>query len=233
MRRIFENWPQNDWAELLKGELTEDYFIELAAKLEEESALYTIYPASNQLFTALNLTTYDDTRVVIIGQDPYHGEGQAHGLAFSVQAGQPLPPSLRNIYQELQDDLGITMSDLAATNDDLSSWAKQGVLLLNTVLTVRADQANSHQNIGWEQFTDRVIDVLNQRPKPVIFLLWGRNAETKGKLITASHHYILRAAHPSPLSAYRGFFGCHHFSQVNEILRELGKNEIDWSRGLI
>lgn len=222
------NWPSNDWAGLLNPELEADYFQDLLKTLRTEYAGETIYPASDQLFTALNLTSYAETKVVIIGQDPYHGEGQAHGLAFSVQPGVALPPSLRNIYRELASDLGV----VEPPSGDLTAWAKQGVLLLNTVLSVRANQPNSHQGLGWERFTDRIITLLNEREEPVIFLLWGRNAESKGQLITADHHYILQAAHPSPLSAYRGFFGCKHFSQVNAILRELGASEIKWGSAL-
>lgn len=219
------DWPSNDWQDLLSAELEAGYFRRLLGLLHAEYASETVYPASNRLFTALNLTSYAGTRVVLIGQDPYHGEGQAHGLAFSVKPGVGLPPSLRNIYRELASDLGVA----EPTSGDLTPWAKQGVLLLNTVLSVRANQPNSHQGLGWEGFTDRIITLLNEREEPVIFLLWGRNAESKGRLITADHHYILRAAHPSPLSAYRGFFGSRHFSQVNAILRELGQSEIDWS----
>ena len=219
------DWPSNDWQELLSAELEAGYFRRLLKLLYAEYASETVYPASNRLFNALNLTSYAGTRVVLIGQDPYHGEGQAHGLAFSVKSGVGLPPSLRNIYRELASDLGVA----EPTSGDLTPWAKQGVLLLNTVLSVRANQPNSHQGLGWEGFTDRIITLLNEREEPVIFLLWGRNAESKGRLITADHHYILRAAHPSPLSAYRGFFGSRHFSQVNTILRELGQSEIDWS----
>lgn len=222
------SWPSNDWKSLLSPELEADYFQRLLNGLRAEYASETIYPASNDLFTALNLTSYAETKVVLIGQDPYHGEGQAHGLAFSVQPGVTLPPSLRNIYRELSRDLGVAEPE----SGDLTPWAKQGVLLLNTVLSVRANQANSHQGLGWERFTDRIITLLNEREDPVIFLLWGRNAESKGQLITADHHYILRAAHPSPLSAYRGFFGSRHFSQVNAILRELGQPEIDWTAAL-
>lgn len=224
MQRMLANWPRNDWSEILKSELTETYFIELAAKLEAEYVGHTIYPAISEIFTALNLTSYEETRLVIIGQDPYHGVGQAHGLAFSVKEGETLPPSLRNIFRELNQDLGLPIS----ISGNLTKWAKQGVLLLNTILTVREGQPNSHQKLGWEQFTDRVIDVLNKRQEPIIFILWGRNAQAKAKQISASHHYILSAAHPSPLSAHRGFFGSRHFSQANEILRELGEQEIDW-----
>lgn len=226
MQRIFASWPRNDWSDILKSELTKKYFLNLVATLDVEYEKQTIYPASNEIFSALNLTSYEQTRIVIIGQDPYHGVGQAHGLAFSVKEGALLPPSLKNIYHELHQDLGIPNS----TKGDLTNWAKQGVLLLNTVLTVRANQANSHRKLGWEKFTDRIIDALNKRQEPIIFLLWGRNAEEKAKQITAERHYILRAAHPSPLSAYRGFFGSHHFSQANEILKGLGEREIDWGR---
>ena len=180
---------------------------------------------SKNIFNALNLVKFDDVKVVIIGQDPYHGPKQAHGLCFSVQAGVDLPPSLKNIYKEITNDLRIPMSD---TSGDLTSWARQGVLLLNSVLTVRAGLANSHKNKGWENLTSAIIDKLNQRDKPLVFILWGNNAKEVAKSVDTSKHFILTAPHPSPLSAYAGFFGCKHFSKTNELLRAIGQKEIDW-----
>lgn len=185
------------------------------------------YPPNKQVFRAFNETPLDQVKVIILGQDPYHGEGQAHGLAFSVNKDIRIPPSLVNIYKEIQSDLGEENFTIPS-HGDLSKWAKQGVLLLNTVLTVRASQAHSHRNKGWEQFTDHVIEVLNQQDDPKIFVLWGSPAKVKSKLINTKKHIILTAAHPSPLSAYRGFFGCRHFSQINECLLKLGKEPIDW-----
>ena len=176
------------------------------------------------IFNALRLTPYSSVKAVILGQDPYHGPGQAHGLCFSVQPGVKLPPSLQNIFKELKSDLGIE----PPKNGTLTKWAKQGVLMLNTTLTVRAGQANSHKNLGWTTFTDHVIDKLNDHKQPIVFLLWGGNARSKAKLITAPQHLVLEAAHPSPLSAYNGFFGCHHFSMCNDYLRSCGVEPIDW-----
>ena len=183
-----------------------------------------IFPSMHDIFNALKYTGYRDTKVVLLGQDPYHGDGQAHGLSFSVKPGIPVPPSLQNIYRELQTDLGLRIPN----NGYLKKWAEQGVLLLNASLTVEAYRANSHQDIGWQILTDEIIRKLNEREEPVIFLLWGGNAKRKEGLITNPQHYILKAAHPSPLSAYNGFFGCKHFSKTNEILRSLGKDPIDW-----
>lgn len=213
------------WQTVLEQEMTKDYFKQLTRFLEKEYASKTIYPPKEEVFNALALTNYEDVRVVILGQDPYHGPGQAEGLSFSVKSGMPLPPSLRNIYKELADDLKVT----TPTDGSLQSWAKQGVLLLNAVLTVQAHQAHSHKKQGWETFTDCLIDELNQREKPIVFILWGKPAQTKSQRIDQSRHFIIEAPHPSPLSSYRGFFGSNPFSKSNEILISMGDNEIDWS----
>lgn len=215
----------NDWDELLKDEFKKEYYINLREFLKEEYSTRVIYPNMYNIFDALKHTSYKDTKVLILGQDPYHGENQAHGLAFSVQPGVKTPPSLLNMYKELKDDLGCFIPN----NGYLIPWADQGVLLLNTALTVRAGEANSHQNKGWEIFTDEIIKKLNEREDPVIFVLWGGNARKKKSLINNKKHYILEAAHPSPLSAYRGFFGCKHFSKINEILQKNHQLPIDWS----
>lgn len=214
----------NDWDSILQEEFQKSYYLSLREFLKKEYEHYTIYPAMNDIFNALKHTAYSDTKVVILGQDPYHNPNQAHGLAFSVQKGNPLPPSLKNIYEEIEHEFGISMG----SSGDLTSWAKQGVLLLNAVLTVRAPLANSHKGKGWELFTDAVIRNLNSRTEPVIFLLWGRDAKEKGNLITHPNHVILKASHPSPLSAYQGFFGCGHFKKVNECLTSWQKKPIDW-----
>lgn len=214
----------NKWDELISGEFEKDYYLKLREFLIEEYKTKTIYPDKHDIFNALKFTSYEDVKVVIIGQDPYHGPNQAHGLSFSVQPKVQIPPSLLNMYKELKEDLGCFIPN----NGYLVPWAEQGVLLLNAVLTVREGQANSHRNKGWEKFTDKVIQLLNEREEPVIFLLWGNNAKEKGELITNKHHFILTTVHPSPLSASRGFFGCRHFSKTNEILRDLGKEPIDW-----
>ncbi|WP_026050912.1 uracil-DNA glycosylase [Clostridium tunisiense] len=214
----------NKWDELISGEFEKDYYLKLREFLIEEYKTKTIYPDKHDIFNALKFTSYDDVKVVIIGQDPYHGPNQAHGLSFSVQPKVQIPPSLLNMYKELKADLGCFIPN----NGYLVPWAEQGVLLLNAVLTVREGQANSHRNKGWEKFTDKVIQLLNEREEPIIFLLWGNNAKEKGELITNKHHFILTTVHPSPLSASRGFFGCRHFSKTNEILRDLGKEPIDW-----
>ncbi len=214
----------NSWDEILKDEFKKEYYLKLRQFLKEEYHTKTIYPDMNNIFNALRYTAYEDVKAVILGQDPYHGPNQAHGLCFSVQKGVAPPPSLQNIFKELKSDLGIEIPNTG----ELTPWTKQGVMLLNTVLTVRAGQANSHKGMGWEIFTDRVIEILNQREEPIVFLLWGAPAKAKAKLITNPNHYILSAVHPSPLSAYNGFFGCRHFSKTNEILRSLGKKEIDW-----
>lgn len=215
---------ENDWDEILKDEFEKDYYLRLRQFLKQEYAQYTIHPDMYDIFNALKWTSYRDTKVVILGQDPYHGANQAHGLAFSVQKGVPVPPSLLNIYKELQAELGLNIPN----NGYLEKWARQGVLLLNNSLTVRDGMANSHRNKGWEIFTNEVVKKLNERTEPVIFLLWGSNAKEKISVITNPAHKILTAAHPSPLSASRGFFGCGHFRRTNELLAEMGKEPIDW-----
>ena len=214
----------NDWDLLLKEEFQKDYYIKLREFLIEEYKSRDIYPNMHNIFEALKHTSYKDTKVLILGQDPYHGENQAHGLAFSVQPSVKIPPSLLNMYKELQDDLGCFIPN----NGYLMPWADQGILLLNTALTVRAHEANSHKNKGWEIFTDEIIKKLNEREDPVIFVLWGSNARNKKEFIDSSRHYVLESPHPSPLSARRGFFGCKHFSKINDILINLGKEPIDW-----
>lgn len=214
----------NDWDELLVDEFKKTYYLELREFLKEEYSTKVIYPNMYNIFEALKHTSYKDTKVLILGQDPYHGENQAHGLAFSVQPNVAIPPSLLNMYKELKNDVGCFIPN----NGYLIPWADQGVLLLNTALTVRAHEANSHKGKGWEVFTDRIIKLLNDRNDPVIFVLWGANARKKKELIDSSRHYILEAPHPSPLSASRGFFGCRHFSKINEILISIGKTPIDW-----
>lgn len=214
----------NDWNELLESEFEKEYYLKLREFLKEEYSTRAIYPSMYNIFEALKHTSYKDTKVLILGQDPYHGENQAHGLAFSVQPQIKTPPSLLNMYKELKDDMGCFIPN----NGYLIPWADQGVLLLNTALTVRANEANSHRNKGWEVFTDRIIELLNERNDPVIFVLWGANARKKKELIDLKKHYILEAPHPSPLSANRGFFGCKHFSKVNEILEKINKTPINW-----
>ncbi|MDF3001343.1 MAG: ung [Bacillota bacterium] len=213
----------NEWDNVLKGEFEKEYYQELRKFLVSEYKSKTIFPSMYDIFNALKYTAYDDVKAVILGQDPYHEPNQAHGLCFSVKKGVPKPPSLVNIFKELERDLGVKTPN----HGYLEDWAKQGVLLLNTVLTVRMGQANSHKGKGWEQFTDRVIELLNQRKKPMVFLLWGANAKSKAALITGKQHLILTAAHPSPLSAHNGFFGCRHFSKANAFLSETGE-EIRW-----
>lgn len=214
----------NSWDKYLNEEFEKPYYMSLRQFLKEEYSTQTIYPEKDNIFNALKVTSYDDVKVVILGQDPYHGEGQAHGMAFSVKPGIKTPPSLVNIYKELQTTMGCYIPN----NGYLMKWAEQGVLLLNTVLTVRAGQPQSHKGKGWETFTDRIIAILNERKDPVIFVLWGAPAKKKASLITAPQHKILTAAHPSPLSAYNGFFGCDHFKQINEYLKEMGKTPIDF-----
>ena len=214
----------NDWDSVLVGEFEKEYYLKLRAFLAQEYKTRTVYPDMYSIFNALKLTSYRDTKVVILGQDPYHGPGQAHGLAFSVQKGIAIPPSLLNMYKELKNDLGCYIPD----NGFLEKWACQGVLLLNTSLTVREASPNSHQKIGWEILTDRVIELLNQKQSPVVFLLWGANARSKVGLITNPLHTVLQAPHPSPLSASRGFFGCKHFSKANAVLERNGMPPIDW-----
>ncbi len=214
----------NEWDEILEGEFEKEYYLRLREFLKKEYFSRRIFPDMYDIFNALKYTSYNDVKAVIIGQDPYHEVGQAHGLCFSVKEGVKIPPSLVNIFKELEDDLGIP----PAQNGTLTKWAEGGVLLMNTVLTVREGQANSHKGMGWEIFTDTVISHLNRREKPVVFLLWGANARSKKALITAPQHKILECAHPSPLSAYNGFFGCRHFSRANAFLKECGLEEIDW-----
>ena len=214
----------NDWDALLCDEFEKPYYKELRKFLINEYKNYKIYPDMYSIFNALRLTAYKDVRVVILGQDTYHGENQAHGLAFSVQKGIATPKSLINIYKELHDDCGCYVPN----NGYLKKWADQGVLLLNTSLTVRAGEPNSHKGMGWELFTDKIIELLNAREEGIVFILWGANAKTKTELITSPKHHILTAPHPSPLSASRGFFGCRHFSKTNELLSMMGKAQIDW-----
>lgn len=214
----------NDWDEILKKEWTSPYYILLRKFLKEEYKTKTIYPDMYDIFNALRYTAFKDVKAVIIGQDPYHGAGQAHGLCFSVKKGVDIPPSLNNIYKELKSDLGIEPPG----HGYLEDWAKQGVLMLNTVLTVRAGQAASHRGNGWERFTDHVIEKLNEKQQPVVFLLWGRPAAEKAKIITNPIHLKLESPHPSPLSAHRGFFGCKHFSKANKFLVSKGIEPINW-----
>ena len=212
------------WNEILAEEMQKDYYQELQDFVQKRRAEVRVFPEAKNVFNALELTPFESVKVVILGQDPYHGFGQAHGLSFSVQKGIPLPPSLKNIYKELQEDIGGELP----TEGDLSHWAKQGVLLLNTVLTVEEGNANSHKGMGWERLTNRLIESLNKLKHPVIFILWGKPAQDKEKLITNSNHVILKAPHPSPLSAYRGFFGSKPFSKVNDILIQQGQTPIRW-----
>lgn len=214
----------NSWDKLLAEEFTKEYYLKLREFLKHEYATQRVFPDMYDIFNALKAVPYEKVKAVIIGQDPYHEPGQAHGFCFSVKKGVAIPPSLRNIYAELESDLGIP----PAQHGDLSHWAEQGVLLLNTVLTVRQGQANSHRGAGWEILTDRVISLLNMRAEPLVFLLWGANAKAKAQLVTNPIHLILTAAHPSPLSAYNGFFGCRHFSKANAFLEQNGVPPIDW-----
>ncbi len=215
---------QNDWQELLAGEFQKEYYKKLHSFLAQEYRTQTVYPDMYDIFNCLRETAYKDVKVVILGQDPYHGPGQAHGFSFSVRPGVKPPPSLINIYKELMTDVGCTMPHTGC----LKKWADQGVLMLNSVLTVRAGQAGSHRGQGWEFFTDHIISLLNERTDPVVFLLWGRYAREKKALITNPWHCIFEAAHPSPLSANNGFFGCRHFSKTNAVLTQMGKQPIDW-----
>lgn len=217
---------EESWKKRLEGEFRKDYMINLKAFLSREKQEgRIIYPPSPQIFNAFNLCPFDEVKVVIIGQDPYHGAGQAHGLSFSVLEGVKPPPSLRNIFQELEKDIpGFRIPQ----HGNLTHWARQGVLLLNATLTVRQSEAASHHNRGWERFTDKAIELLSSEREGLIFLLWGRNAQAKEALIDAARHHIFKAAHPSPFSAYNGFFGCAHFSKANAILKERGEDAIDW-----
>ena len=212
------------WAEALAAEFHKDYYRELYKFIRQEYASKTIYPPSDKLFTALHLTPLESVRVVILGQDPYHEPGQAMGMSFSVPEGVEIPPSLKNIYKEIHEDIGERIPETG----DLTRWARQGVLLLNAVLTVRAHQANSHKGKGWEQFTDAIIRAVEGQDRPIVFLLWGRNARDKKELIRNPEHLVLEAAHPSPLSAYNGFFGCRHFSKCNKFLEAHGAEGIIW-----
>lgn len=217
---------RNEWDQLLKGEFEKEYYLRLRQTLIQEYKTQRIFPGMYDIFNALKLTSYSDVKCVIIGQDPYHGEGQAHGLSFSVRKGVAPPPSLVNIFKEIRDDLGI---DNLGKHGELTKWAQSGVLLLNSVLTVRANCARSHRGLGWEEFTTDVIKLLNERQKPMVFMLWGADAKAKAQLITNPAHLVLKSAHPSPLSAYNGYFGCRHFSQANKFLRANGMEEIDWN----
>ncbi|EOT24222.1 uracil-DNA glycosylase [Eubacterium sp. 14-2] len=214
----------NDWVEAIGEEFKKPYYAKLYKFVREEYNTRVIYPPADDIFNALHLTPLSRIKVLILGQDPYHNEGQAHGLCFSVKPGVEAPPSLGNIYKELHEDLGCRIPN----NGYLVKWAEQGVLMLNTVLTVRAHQANSHQGQGWEQFTDAIIHAVNAQDRPIVSMLWGRPAQNKGSILTNPKHLILKAPHPSPLSAYRGFFGCKHFSQANEFLQANGAEPIDW-----
>ena len=214
----------NDWLPAMQEEFKKPYYRQLYEFVRQEYAATTIYPPADDIFNALHLTPLSEVKVLILGQDPYHNAGQAHGLCFSVKPEVDIPPSLENIYKELESDLGCYIPD----NGYLVKWAKQGVLMLNTVLTVRAHQANSHQGKGWEQFTDAIIQAVNAQERPIVYMLWGRPAQSKIPMLTNPKHLILKAPHPSPLSAYRGFFGCIHFSQANAFLEKNGIEPIDW-----
>lgn len=215
----------NDWDTLLADEFKKDYYLRLRQFLISEYKTHTIYPPMNDIFNALKATPYGSVKAVILGQDPYHGAGQAHGMCFSVKKGTPPPPSLQNIFKEIHNELGLPIPP----HGELTKWAQSGVLLLNTVLTVREGQANSHRGHGWEILTDRIIELLNERDTPIVFLLWGGNARAKAKLINNPKHLVLQCAHPSPLSAYNGFFGCGHFIKANEFLQSKGIEPINWS----
>ncbi len=215
---------KNKWDEVIGEEFAKPYFLELCEFLKQEYDKYTVYPPKQRVFSALKTTDYDQVKAVILGQDPYHGEGQAHGLAFSVQPGVQPPPSLINIFKEINSEYSCNLGQ----NGCLLNWAKQGVLLLNTALTVRQGQANSHKGKGWEVFTDRVIKALNDKETPVVFMLWGSNARSKKALITNKNHLVLETVHPSPLSAYNGFFGCNHFKKANDFLSQF-TTPVDWT----
>ena len=221
---VFMSMITNDWLEPLSSEFRKEYYSQLYNFVKDEYSKTVVYPPAEDIFNAFHFTPLKDVKVLLLGQDPYHNEHQAHGLSFSVQPGQDIPPSLVNIYKELHDDLGCYMPN----NGYLKKWADQGVLLLNTVLTVRAHQANSHQGHGWEQFTDAVIQAVNAQDRPIVYMLWGAPARRKKAMLTNPKHLILEAPHPSPLSAYRGFFGCKHFSKANEFLKASGVEPIDW-----
>ncbi len=216
----------NDWDEILAEEFKSDYYLKLREFLKKEYSSYRVYPPMNDLFNALRYTSRENTKVVILGQDPYHGEGQAHGLCFSVKSGVPHPPSLKNIFKELEDEYSIK----APASGELVGWAKQGVLLLNATLSVRAATPLSHKGQGWETLTDAIIKKVNESPSPVVFLLWGGNARAKRTLITNPQHLVLECAHPSPLSAYNGFFGSGHFKRANDFLSSVGIAPVDWAK---
>jgi uracil-DNA glycosylase len=216
---------ETSWLQVLKEEFSKEYFLQLKQFLVEEKSHFQVFPPGQRIFAAFDSTPFYDVKVVLLGQDPYHGPGQAHGLCFSVPDGIRQPPSLVNIFQELKDDLGIPVP----SHGNLEKWARQGVLLLNATLTVRANQAGSHQHKGWEEFTDQVIKSLSAEREGLVFLLWGNYAQAKAEMIDISKHYILKAAHPSPFSVYRGFYGCKHFSRTNELLLKMGKEPIDWN----
>ena len=216
---------QNDWLDEISGEFKKPYYAQLFRFVQKEYSTYVVYPPADEIFNAFHFTPLSKVKVVILGQDPYHNENQAHGLSFSVKPEQKeIPPSLVNIYQELHDDLGCYIPN----NGYLKKWADQGVLMLNTVLTVRAHRAKSHQGQGWEQFTDAVIEAVNHQDRPVVYMLWGRPAQSKIPMLTNPKHLILKAPHPSPLSAFRGFMGCRHFSQANDFLKNNGVEPVDW-----
>lgn len=215
----------NDWDALLADEFHSEYYAQIRRVLKKEYAEHEVYPPMEDIFNALRYTAYADVKAVLLGQDPYHGPGQAQGLCFSVRLGVPLPPSLQNIFTELQNDMGLP----APHSGSLIPWAKEGVLLLNTTLTVRRGEPNSHSKIGWTRFTDAIIQKLNAHERPIVFLLWGGNARSKKKFITNPNHLVLETVHPSPLSVYQGFFGCRHFSQCNEFLMQHGIAPIDWT----
>lgn len=215
---------KNDWAPLLNEEFTKPYYLRLREFLKNEYRTRTIYPSMYDIFNALHYTPFSEVKVVILGQDPYHGPNQAHGLAFSVSKNVKIPPSLRNMYKEMVDDLEVPMPQ----HGQLDQWAKQGVLLLNAVLTVRAGEANSHKDLGWQDLTQKVIESLNQHPSPIVYVLWGASARSYKKYIDLNKHAVIEAVHPSPLSAYRGFFGSKPFSQINQLLIERGESPIDW-----
>ena len=220
MAEIFKN----GWEELLKDEMEKDYYKKLKELLINEYNTRVVYPDAYDIYNALHYTDYKDVKVVILGQDPYHGPNQAHGLSFSVKPGVRIPPSLLNMYKELKTDLGCYIPN----NGYLEKWARQGILLLNTALTVRQGQANSHRKVGWEKFTDNIIELLDQREDPIVFILWGNNAISKELLITNKKHFIIKSVHPSPLSASRGFFGSKPFSKTNNFLESIGKDPIEW-----
>lgn len=223
-RKYDQHLVKTDWNPLLREHFEQPYWDELQTFVQAERAQHHVFPAHEDVFSALNLTPYADVRVVILGQDPYHGPGQAHGLSFSVRPGVAVPPSLRNIYKELHDDLGIEHPG----HGNLEAWARSGVLLLNSVLTVRAHNAGSHRKQGWETLTDSIIQVVSEKPAPVVFILWGNFARSKASLI-ADHHHIIESPHPSPLSASRGFFGTKPFSRANDALVAAGRQPVDWS----